>query len=283
MGNNRFIALILFVVCGLISSLFWFYQNPKNAKFTLSSFNVSYILGPQDRDLSRETANFVSQLREYTSTLKGVYAVSVYRLEEGAGYGFNENINMPAASFMKVPILIKAFEISLNKDHDDLFVAIGKYSDNDAPATLADLVGREKIEAKLRLMGMKNSSFKENQTTSYDVSMMWKEVYKLPDLWPYLEDSIFEDRIRPALPKDITFIHKIANNDQMWADSGIIKCSVSSVQCPGPLVLVVMNKDVDFDEANTALQIIAKKVWDYEVTRAEKLQQPQPSPIPQSE
>lgn len=275
MDKNRFLILILFVACGLVSSLFWFYQNPKKAKFTLSSFNVSYILGPQDQDLSRETANFVSQLREYTSSLNGVYAVSVYRLGEGVGYGLNENINMPAASFMKVPILIKAFEDGLQKDHEDLFVAIGKYSDNDAPVTLANLVGRGNIETKLKQMGMKSSSFTENTTTSHDVSMMWREVYKTPELWPYLEDSIFEDRIRPALPDNITFIHKIANNDVMWSDSGIVKSA-------NPFILVIMNKDVNFEEANTALQTIAKKVWDYESERAKRLQSPQPSPTPES-
>ena len=281
MNKARFIPVILFVVCGLISGLFWFYQNPKSASFSLSSFNVSYILGPQDQDLSRETANFVAKLREYTSTLDGIYAVSIYRLGEGVGYGLNENINMPAASFMKVPILIEAFENGLHKEHEDLFIAIGKYSDNDAPVTLADLVGRGNIETKLKQMGMKNSSFSENTTTARDVAMMWREVYKIPELWPYLEDSIFEDRIRPALPDNITFIHKIANNDQMWADSGIVKCS--NDKClNSPLVLVIMNKDVDFDEANTALQQIAKKVWDYESERAKRLQSPQPSPTPES-
>ena len=185
-------------------------------------------------------------------SLEGIYSVSIFRLGEGKGYGLNENISMPAASFMKVPILIKALEVGLNKDHEDLFIAIGKYSDNDAPVTLSNLVGRGNIEVKLRQMGMKSSSFAENTTTAHDVSMMWREVYKIPELWPYLEDSIFEDRIRPALPKDIEFIHKIANNDQMWADSGIVKSDNS-------FILVVMNKDVDFDQAPTALQTIAKK------------------------
>ena len=275
MDKNRWIPVLLFVVCGLISGLVWYSQNPKTASFTLSTFNVSYILGPQDRDLSRETANFIAQLREYTSTLGGVYAISVYRLGEGVGYGLNESINMQAASFMKVPVLIKAFEDDLQKDYEDLFVAIGKYSDNDAPVTLANLVGRDKIESKLRQMGMKSSSFAENTTTARDVSMMWREVYKIPELWPYLEDSIFEDRIRPALPKDVTFIHKIANNDTMWADSGIVKSDRS-------FILVIMNKDVDFDEANEALQVIAKKVWDYEAERAKKLQSRQSSPTPES-
>ena len=275
MDKSRLIILILFIVCGAVSSLFWFYQNPKSAKFTLSTFNVSYILGPQDQDLSRETANFVANLREYAATLSGTYAVSVYRLQEGNSYGFNDSLSMPAASFMKVPILIKALEKGLNKEYEDLFVAIGKYSDNDAPVTLADIVGRENIETKLKQMGMRNSSFKDNQTTPHDVALMWKEVYKTPELWPYLEDSIFEDRIKPALPDNIIFIHKIANNDLMWADSGIVKSD-------NPFVLVVMNKNVDFDEGNVALQTIAKKVWDYELARAKRLQSPPPLPTPQS-
>lgn len=272
-----------------------------------SKFSQPMVLGydfAQDeiaskKDKTPDTRKFLDEIKEMFGSAKGKYSLYVYRPDEQTGYGINENTVMVAASMMKVPILMAAEnaiakgtmqidQIYTLKESDKrsgsgpleyydagtrlsvatLMKEMGKKSDNTAPVILVNLLGNEAVETAIKNLGMKDSSFKDNKSTALDMARMWATIYEGEGLsqeqkdriWENLSGSIYEDRIPAGLPSGTKVIHKVGTGDGVWGDAGI-------VMAPKPFVLVIMNKDVDFDEAGEIVAKATKMVWEYEIGR----------------
>ncbi len=301
MPVNRKLIIWAFVVTGLVSGwLWWREQKPK-----LEPLKISYLIENKEvageRDASRETSRLVTQIQDKLKTAQGSWAVAVYRLDEKKGYGVGEDTVLPAVSIMKVPILLAAAkklnpdEVYILRDEDkqngsgpiefmeagtkltvrQLLEEMTKKSDNTAPVVLTRMVGKKEIEMEIERLGMKNTNFGENTTTAEDVVVMWRKIYeeKNQQVLDLLQDSIYEDRIPLGLPEAVDFIHKVGTGDGVWADGGIIQCSISNIQCSiKPLVIVILNKDVDTDGAKKLVPELTKLIWDYEAGRNVKPQ-----------
>lgn len=244
----------------------------------------------------------VKKVKERVEKLQGSYGFWVEDLTGGPGYGWNEEMQVEAASMIKVPIMlaaerkIQAGEMKLTDKYvlaerdrrtgsgpmefyaagtemtiDKVMEEMGKKSDNTGAAALTRLVGNEAIIKMISDLGMENTDWEEKMTTAADVGKMWKKVYEggiLGDgkerFWNYLEESIYEDRITPGLPSEnIRLVHKVGTGDGVWEDGGFVIPKVSS-QSANPFVLVVVNKDIKMDEAKTAVPDIARLVWGYQ-------------------
>lgn len=284
MPVNRKLIGWVFAVTGLVSGwLWWREQKPK-----LPPLKISYQIE------RKETAEGpVAQIRNKLNSVQGNWAVAVYRLNEGKGYGVNEETVLPAASIMKVPILLAAVkklnpdDVYVLRDEDkqngsgpiefmdagtqlpvqDLLTYMAKNSDNTATYVLANMAGRNEVKEEIKRLSMKDTNFDENTTTAYDVAMMWRKIYqeKNQQMLDLLQESIYEDRIPLGLPEGVDFIHKVGTGDGVWADAGI-------VMADKPFVLVIVNGKVDMDEAKKLVPELTKLIWDFEAGRTAKPQ-----------
>ena len=138
-----------------------------------------------------------------------------------------------------------------------------KKSDNTAPVVLTRLVGRKEIEKEIGAFGMKNTNFGENTTTAYDVGLMWRKIYEMKneEMWTLLKDSIYEERIPAGVPREVAVLHKVGTDVNVWADAGIVMPQIPNFE---PFVLVILNKDVDMDEAKKLVPDLVRTIWEYE-------------------
>ena len=252
----------LFVATGLISGVVWMFSDKEIIKPTVVSFDI------------KKEVKSIDEVQKLVATASGEWAVYVYRLDDGESWGVNENEVMPAASIMKIPALVAA---ESRKDEtwtleeadrrtgsgplqflkagsavtvDRVMSELGKKSDNTAWVMINRRLGYKEIEKYVP----SNSNYRELTTTAADVGKMWQEMYKKPDLWPYLEKSIYEDRISLGVPAETRLIHKVGTDAGIWADSGIVLGNK-------PFVLVIMNKEVDQEEAVKLVPEITKLAW----------------------
>lgn len=293
MPVNRKLIIWVFVVTGLVSGwMWWREQKPK-----LEPLKISYLIENKEsageRDASRETARLLTQIRTKLASAQGNWAVAVYRLDEKKGYGIGEDTMMPAVSIMKVPIMMAAVkklnpdDVYVLRDEDKqsgsgpiefmeagtkltvakLMTYMTKNSDNTATLVLARMAGKGETEKEITRLGMKDTNFKENTTTAADLITMWRKVYeeKNESVWGLLQDSIYEDRIPLGLPGGVKLVHKVGSGEGIWVDSGIVLADK-------PFILVILNKDVDADEAKKLVPELSKLIWDYEAGRNVKPQ-----------
>src|SRR3990167_5595967 len=171
MPVNRKLIAWCFVVTGVVSGFFWARGGGKMADPTpeVKSLKISYIVG--ETDSSRDTNRLVANLRKKLSQATGDWTVWVYRLDERKGYGVNEDKIMPAASIMKVPIMLGAVnklnltDVYVLREGDKQsgsgpleFMEAGtkltvlrlveemmQKSDNTAPVVLTRLVGKDQM------------------------------------------------------------------------------------------------------------------------------------------
>lgn len=258
----------------------------------VKSLKISYIVG--ETDSSRETNRLVAALRKKIASADGDWAVWVYRLDERKGYGINESKILPAASIMKVPVMLAVWEVVGRGDlsWDDsytlregdkqsgsgpiefmdagtqltvlrLVTEMMNKSDNTALVVLTRLVGKDEVIKEIKRLSMEDTDFEENTTTAYDVGLAWKKIYDLKDgqMQDWLVNSIYEERIPAGIPDDTVVAHKVGSDAGIWADSGIVMASK-------PFILVVMNNEVNQDQAKTLVPQITKIIWDFETGRS---------------
>ena len=293
---NRWGILWFFLICGVISLVIWVRTKKYDSFSWTKPFEISYLIPRGNRD--------TLQLKKLVENLSGSYAILVYHLFDQTWYGINEDMEMPAASIMKVPIMTAVLNL-LNLDDTyilrnadkqsgsgsiefmregtaltikELVTEMGKKSDNTATSVLSQKVGDEAVVKILSDWKMDKTDYGKNTITANDVSKMWQQVYKKPDMWEYLQDSIYEDRITLGLPEGTKFVHKVGTDNNIWSDSGIIQCSVLSTQCSiNPFILVILTKDINREEAEKIVPEITKIIWEHEVKTAGSQS---PSPVP---
>jgi beta-lactamase class A len=247
----------------------------------------------------RETESVVQKVKEVVAGSAGEYGFWVWRLSKEEGYGWNENEKMPAMSILKVPVMaaveeaigegkIKLDDIyKLRKEDkrsgsgplefyavgkkltvEELLTVMGKNSDNTALVVLTRMVGEEKVKEMVKKLDMGVADYDTNETTAVDLGKMWANLYKREvigkESWArmqnYLTESIYEDRIPAGLPAGTKVVHKVGTDTNVWADAGIVY--------PGggePFVLVIVNKEVNLDEAKTVVPKIVKVIWEEEL------------------
>ena len=319
MPVNRKLIGWVFGITGVMSLFFW-WRGGSRVKLVSSEvrgnnglfepLKISYTVEQKkvggEWDASREAGKLIFQLRQKMSQAQGRYSVYVFRLDKKMGYGIDEDEEMPAASIMKVPIMLAVWRavedgrlawdtkyILREGDKQSgsgpiefmdagtaltarrLVEEMMKKSDNTAPVVLIRLVGRKEIEKEIEVLGMKNTNFGENTTTAYDAGLMWRKIYEMKDeeMWTLLKDSIYEERIPAGVPREVEVLHKVGTDVNVWADAGIIQCSVLSAQCSTkPFILVILNEGVDMDEAKKLVPELTKLIWDFEAGRNAKPQ-----------
>lgn len=201
-------------------------------------------------------------------------AIEHKKLNEDAVYDFPVTTTDPNATAGATPTIVVT-RMSIRR----MMQEIGKRSDNTAPVILTRLVGKEAMRQNLSELGMKKSDFDLNTTTASDVGLMWRKLYDnqaginlehTDEMFGFLTDSIYEDRIPAGVPKEVKVVHKVGTDEDVWADSGIaIPQSTSpNSQIPigNPLVIVILNDEVDLEKAKTDVVEVVRGIWEGENT-----------------
>lgn len=262
------------------------------------SFNLGEVGRVETREGDEKEA-VVREIQERVATASGEYALYVYRLKEGRGYGFNERERMPGASIMKVPAMVAAlrkvemgswkaeeefelreadrmpgsgplqFELAGTKvTIERLIREMGKQSDNTAWVMMNRLVGYRGVEEVMLALGMGESDYRGLTTTAVDVAKMWAKLYEGgvlgKGLWERLAadlmDSIYEDRIPVGIGGEgVRVVHKVGTLGDVWADAGVVE-----MEGREPVVVVILNKGVEREEARELVVWMAGRVWELE-------------------
>lgn len=272
-------TVLISAVLGL-SSRNWKLPGMPNITFSKPDFNFfkeeTIIIGgkSEGKQKALKAANvFENKVMPYT----GTYALYVLRLEDGSGYGVNENKKMQAASLIKLPMMAAVYmqaekkELSLadkpqgqTRSYQELVEAMGKASDNEAFRIVRKALGDEIINQTARDIGMSSTSLVENETTPKDVGLFFDKLWKAEfvssahrdEFLGYLTDTIFENWLAAGI-MDVRVAHKYGKETHVVNDAGI-------VYAQKPFVLVIMSQGIVEREADQLIPELAAEIYDIE-------------------
>ncbi len=296
-GRKWVLGLVL--VTAIISLGFWAW-----GKRERSLSGVISPIGESIREISGgglttkkvETKEIEERVKDQVDDLQGTYDVYVYNLTSRHSYGLNQDEVFPAASLIKLPVILGLYQeaeagrIDLEEEYileakdkksgagviqykpagtkytyRELAKLMCRYSDNTAFNVVRQLLGDEKIQAIIDDLGMTKTSLGENETSPSDIGLFFRKFYAQSlltrshrdEIIDYLTKTAYEDRIPAGLPEDIKVAHKIGNETNSFSDAGIVFGKE-------PFILVILSKDALEKEALEALPEITRIVWEFE-------------------
>jgi len=235
--------------------------------------------------------------RQITKDQVGTYGFYVFNLVTLQEYGLNEEEIFPAASLIKLPVLITLYQeaekgnIDLDagyslQDSDkvtdtgsiwlnpsgtvftyrELAKYMGKQSDNTAFRILINTLSSDKIQSTIDSLGMQDTSLEDDQTSPSDIGLLLQKLWMgkivsdkdRDEILSFLVDTIFDDGWMPdGVDQKVRVAHKIGVEDESVSDAGIIFSNQ-------PFVLVLMSKDVDVSSARNLIPDLTKIFYDTE-------------------
>jgi len=242
----------------------------------------------------------LEQIQTLTKDLRGKYGVYVYQLKDKNQYGLYEDEKFPAASLMKLPVMVcfyqEAEKGNLNpetkyvlKESDKVLGAgilqgkssgstynyrqlmeyMGQYSDNTAFKVIRQILGEEKIQQTIDDLEMKKTSLKEFETTPADIGLLFQKLYQgkiisnenRDELFDFLTKTAYEDWLPKGIPNKIKVVHKIGRDTGTFSDAGFVFADK-------PYIIVIMSKEAREIDANEVLPKISGLVWGWENSAA---------------
>lgn len=292
-GSGRWVIIGLFLTTVVVSLGFWL-------KAEIPAFweKITSPLVISDIPLQKkfDPSSVLTEIENLTKDLRGNYGVYAYRFEDGNQYGLHQGEIFPAASLMKLPVMLTLYQeaevgrIDLEtkyklteKDkingagilqgkpagsiytYRQLAEFMGQYSDNTANNILVKVLGQEKIQQTISKLGMTKTSFKNYTTTPEDIGIFFRQLYQggvvnkenQDEILRFLTKTAFEEWIPVGLANDIRVAHKIGKDIGTFSDGGIVFAEK-------PFVLVIMSKNAKESEAKEVLPKITKAVWEWE-------------------
>lgn len=254
------------------------------------------ITGNQPSKTKFNPSLVLNAVADLTKDLRGEYGLYVYRFDDQNEYGLHQNESFPAASLMKLPVILRFYqEVEkgnldpetkyILKENDKVLGAgilqgkasgasytyrqlieyMGQYSDNTAFKVIRQVLGDEKIQEAIDELGMAKTSLKEFETTPQDIGLFFQKLYQgkminnehREELLKFLTKTAFEDWLPKGLPGNIKIVHKIGKDLGTFSDGGIVLTDK-------PYIIVVMSKNARELEANEVLPKISNLMWEFE-------------------
>jgi beta-lactamase class A len=124
------------------------------------------------------------------------------------------------------------------------------------------LLGGDKIQKTINDLGMRRTSFKDFETSPEDLGIFFSKLYNgglltktnQEELFSFLTNSWWEDRIPTGVPKGIKVVHKVGTEIGVVADAGVVFAQK-------PFVLVILSEKILESEAKEILPKIAELVY----------------------
>jgi len=266
-------------------------------KTSLLTIIKEKILGTESKD---ET-ELLGEINEYLETTPGTYGLYVHELGTDKSFGINEEMSFPAASTVKIPLLMSLYkdiyEGKVSKDtvmtytiNDEetgtgsiQYTSFGtrwtvseiakrmmKQSDNVAKNMIFRLVGYRRAQEYITGLGVKGVDMSlENKTTSKDSGTLLKLIYENKTVDKELSDEMLELMVKtdfekrlPRYLEGVKVSHKIGTWAGAISDTGIVFLEGR------PYTISVYSEGIQsVDEAEKVIGTISKKVYDYEKSK----------------
>ncbi|MDO8270072.1 MAG: serine hydrolase [Candidatus Levybacteria bacterium] len=233
----------------------------------------------------------------FLKTQKGDFNVYYEDLKSGDSFSIHGSTVLTAASINKLPIVAYLYHLASKKEIDlqetiviqksdiqdygtgslryekpgqpytlqHLAKLSLKESDNTAAHVLTIRLGEENIQSYAYQIGMGSTSMVDNDTTARDIGKFYEMLYHnkianqalSQELLGYMEDTEFEDRIPPLLPRELHVYHKTGDGVNFIHDGGIISNGEN------PFTLVVLSSNIaDEKMAKNTISKIALLVFE---------------------
>ena len=291
-GSRWTIIIAFFLTLGIIAAFYLQAEFPSFWQKLTSPLIIS--------NLSQEerfnAGPVLSEVENLTKNLRGNYGIYVFRLEDKKEYGFNQKKIFPAASLMKLPVLLalyqkaEAGEVDLatkyilkekdkktgagllqNKEagsaytYRELAELMGQHSDNTAFAVIRGVLTDEEIEKTIVDLGMKDTSLRDFETTPEDMGIFFQKLYQgnilkdknRDEILSFLTETAFEDWIPQGVPEEVSVSHKIGQDLGTFSDAAVVFSS-------RPFIIVIMSKNAREKEADEVIPEITSLIWNFE-------------------
>ena len=226
------------------------------------------------------------ELVEYLKTQKGDFSIYYEDLVTGDNFSIHGNTVLTAASLNTLPVVGYLYHLASKKEIDlqetiviqksdiqDYGTGSIRYqkpgqqytlqslarlalnqSDNTAAHVLNIRLGEDNIQAYAYQIGMGSTNMIDNDTSARDIGKFFQMLYQnkitskalTSEMLEYLENTEFEDRIVPLLPKNIHVYHKTGDGVNFIHDGGIISNGKT------PFILVVMSSNITDEKLTKA-------------------------------
>ncbi len=297
------VLLITVIASGAASIKSQGFELPALGKFGFSQPSLDIfkeekivLYGTQEKE--KDPTEVINQILDRTSYLQGEYAFVVVRLDSGYRYGINAKNEFPAASLIKLPVMVSMFKAEeeevfdlqgeyILKESDkkdgsgslatrpvgtkilyyDLVRLMGKESDNTAFVISRNLTGIKLIGEVMQNAQMNSTSLEKNITTPDDIASFFENIWigelvnsdNREKILEFLTDTVYEDWITRGVPENIRVAHKYGVLENTVNDAGI-------VYAKDKYILVIMSSDVIREEANAVIPEISRIIYEFETS-----------------
>jgi beta-lactamase class A len=182
---------------------------------------------------SGESASLNADRRFIAASLSKMYALlTLYRAADAGELSLDDEITMRASDvWAEGTGVLYRYPVGTTMTLEECAEFLIKESDNTAEVMLNRYLGEKKIEAELRRVGARSTSYwMPNITTPDDIMLVLKAIadpsYTSPELSAGMLDimtgTTFEGRLPPPLPEGTRVAHKIGSYESTFSDAGIV-------------------------------------------------------------
>ncbi|MFI5241155.1 MAG: serine hydrolase [Microgenomates group bacterium] len=267
--------------------------------FDKPSFNLNIfkeqtiVVGSKYGNQINKSEKIISEFKQKTNNLSGVYALEVVDLSSDFTFGIDEDKVIQAASLIKLPTLAALYRASEEGNIDletkytlknsdkrsgsgslsskpagtvlsyrDLARLMGKESDNTAFNIIRNLLGDEKIDQVAKEIGMTDTLIEENTTTPKDIGTFFQKLWKglivsednRDEILGFLTDTIYENWLVKGVPSDVRVAHKYGRETHVINDGGIVFAR-------NPYAIVIMSQGIVESEGDQIFPDLSRIVY----------------------
>ncbi|QGG46963.1 serine hydrolase [Heliorestis convoluta] len=299
-GRKRgfiYVSTFFFLTCTLLASWFMWKQNQ------ISSLQfIVYLNEREDKTVVAEEIDYSQleqKIKSYLYRFSGTYGLYVEDLATGATLEINADKSFPAASVIKVPLILFLYSLAIDDriDLDEEMVleagdiesgtgilkteAVGttytlrqlaqytiEYSDNSATNMLMRRLGRENFYFFLRLMGAEIIPLgpgKGNIMCARDAALYLKGVMALRELHPEYGQEVLQyllnSKFDDRIPAGIPKGIQVAN--KIGTQVNVVNDAAIVLLNGKPYVIAILCSHIHEQEAVGAIAQISKLVFEY--------------------
>ena len=306
--ERLFVLLVILATAGIsaflaLSSRSWKLPGLPRLGFKIPSLSLPFLgeetIVIEGRKQDKQNSDkVISDFKNATENLSGVYGFYVVRLASGYSYGTNESDKFEPASLNKLPVMlglyveVEAKSLDLNTQYTlknadklsgsgslnskpagtvltyrDLIRYMGKESDNTAFNIARRILGQEKIKEIVRELGMSDTVVigNDQKTTPKDIATFFQRLS-----WGGLISDESKDELLEFMTNTIYEDHLVAGVDEnikvahKYGRELHIVNDAGIVFSQKPYVVVIMSKGVVDEEADQAFPQLSKIIYEAE-------------------
>ena len=291
--GSRWSIIVFFILTLFLIALFWL---KTSLPVLWENLTVPLVITSSHDQNNFNVSSVLKNVQGLTRNLQGEYGLYVYDFSSKNEYGFLQKEIFPAASLMKLPVMLCFYQevekgklkletqyILAEKDkvsgagilqgkpagsvysYQQLLELMGQYSDNTAFKVIRGILGDAKIQQTIDNLDLNQTSLKDFGTTPQDMGLLFQKLYQgkiintahYDQMLGFLTKTAFENWLAAGLPNDVSVAHKIGKDLGVFSDGGIVLAKQ-------PYVIIIMSKGAVESQANEVLPKISQQIFDFQ-------------------